>query len=928
MSRNRSRPITSNTTRWSSNITTSPPLSPPVPPLLQQQQQEENNNNNNNNTIDIVHSSIEQSLQDWLSRSISDNSPILDTKCGCCGQSDCESFESLGNTIKKLEGDARLAAGKEIGQSLLHKHESYIIESNQVNADLEQQLDEARQKAEQLNQLLEDADCTRRELLDQHNKVTWESQKTQKTLRETAADLEVANARCTQLMNELRTETMEVDKLRIFKFMVRQADVREETLRAKLEDTKQELAISRKTELTLESKHRKLKSRYETVCSAYERLKLSQQEFNGPDNLNWLRESNEKLRKDVLKLTSKSIKAAAMIDIDSQQQQPGQQQPGQQQQFITFIKELASANNKLKTDLLECRDLLSETRHEVITLNNRIEDLENNNNGDEQQRLQQQWPTRGHERVLSTSAPSHDDDTLIKWPSVAPSNSLSSRKQQKTNYSHTRSLLRSRRATSSLITPPKDPSTIIPSPTASTSTPTQKQIGNSIVHHHFHYHMQQQQSYDSLNNLENDTLSPLQKKDINSLSKNTIDNDKNRKKNIEEENKGNKLPLMKNSVSFSSQATSTINSIIPDDDDNNNNNEEEQEEEEEQGTPYYQLKQHVTKVLQRLRATDIRALNRRLKRAFDILELSTMSNSIIDNILMDVDTLHIQFSWLNDNNDHQEEEEEEQEKTTWHHLSMQEFFPTLQIMQEMLQEIGQLRSTMNDLQVEYFKKVEENDIRVEQEVIRKREIQRRRTSSTTLMNHSSTTNIVTWLSNVFFQSRHQQDGNDNHLVRSISHDSIMDNNNKPNSSTTVINNSNTTTASGSKIIRHKRSDMDRHGPPSSYPRVSTEKRYLNNNNNNINMNNNNMTTTTSSSSNSQPRPIPYPKLRTSKSSGGRTVRKSKSMQAPALEYAAVKRKKSLGLTTSLVDLGTSPDIDVDWKVGSAFGTTTSWLGNK
>ena len=382
---------------------------------------------------------------------------------------------------------------------------------------------------------------------------------------------------------------------------------------------------------------------------------------------------------------------------------------------------------------------------------------------------------------------------------------------------------------------------------------------------------------------------------------------------MEEENKSNKLPLMRNSVSFSSQATSTI----PDDDN--------EDEEQEQGTPYYQLKHHVTKVLQRLRATDIRALNRRLKRAFDILELSTMSNSIIDNILMDVDTLHIQFSWLNDN-DHQEEFNE---KTAWNHLSVQEFFPTLQIMQEMLQEIGQLRSTMNDLQVEYFKKVEENDIRVEQEVIRKREIQRRRTSTTLMSNSSSTTNIVTWLSNVFFQSRHQHDGKDNNLVRSISHDSIMDNNNKPNS-TTAINNSTTTTAttSGSKIIRHKRSDIDRHGPPSSYPRVSTEKRHFNNNsNNNNNLNNSNITTTSSSSS-SQPRPIPYPKLRTSKSSGGRTVRKSKSMQAPALEYAAVKRKKSLGLNTSLVDLSTSPDIDVDWKVGSTFGTTTSWLGNK
>jgi hypothetical protein len=44
--------------------------------------------------------------------------------------------------------------------------------------------------------------------------------------------------------------------------MARQADIREDTLRAKLEDIKQELAISRKAELTLESKYKKLKTKY------------------------------------------------------------------------------------------------------------------------------------------------------------------------------------------------------------------------------------------------------------------------------------------------------------------------------------------------------------------------------------------------------------------------------------------------------------------------------------------------------------------------------------------------------------------------------------------------------------------------------------------------------------------------------------------
>lgn len=63
----------------------------------------------------IYSPSIEESLQDWLTRSISEasHSPtILDSTCCCCGQLDCDSFEKLTASVRKLEGDARLAAGK------------------------------------------------------------------------------------------------------------------------------------------------------------------------------------------------------------------------------------------------------------------------------------------------------------------------------------------------------------------------------------------------------------------------------------------------------------------------------------------------------------------------------------------------------------------------------------------------------------------------------------------------------------------------------------------------------------------------------------------------------------------------------------------------------------------------------------------------
>ncbi|ORY94188.1 hypothetical protein BCR43DRAFT_532171 [Syncephalastrum racemosum] len=172
---------------------------------------------------DIFPSSIEESLQDWLKQRSQPDSPEspqpAEGICECCRQPDCPHFEALASTIRKLEGDTRLAA--EIGQSLLHKHEAHALESTRIKQDLERQI-----------------------------------------LQETAADLEAANARCTHLTTELRARTMEVDKLRIFKFMVRQADIREENLRAKLEDAKQELAVSRKAELTLESKHKKFMAKY------------------------------------------------------------------------------------------------------------------------------------------------------------------------------------------------------------------------------------------------------------------------------------------------------------------------------------------------------------------------------------------------------------------------------------------------------------------------------------------------------------------------------------------------------------------------------------------------------------------------------------------------------------------------------------------
>lgn len=172
-----------------------------------------------------------------------------------------------------------------------------------------------------------------------------------------------------------------------------------------------------------------------------------------------------------------------------EQQQQEQQQANHPQPLIALIKELASANHKLKNDLLDCRELLSETRHEVITLNCRLEDLERNHpsaaeeieeNRDWAQPQKQQQKgaseTEDTNQLLSISAPQDGgggaaDTAHHPW-----------RVRSKPGKPRVRRATISTRRVDSLR----------PSPTISSSMPTSQEPA-SIIHHHYHYHLQQQQ---------------------------------------------------------------------------------------------------------------------------------------------------------------------------------------------------------------------------------------------------------------------------------------------------------------------------------------------------------------------------------------------------------------------------------------------------
>ncbi|KAG0084484.1 hypothetical protein BGZ92_009836 [Podila epicladia] len=161
---------------------------------------------------------------------------------------------------------------------------------------------------------------------------------------------------------------------------------------------------------------------------------------------------------------------------------------------------------------------------------------------------------------------------------------------------------------------------------------------------------------------------------------------------------------------------------------------------DQEHTPYQLLHTLSTELLERLARSDTREMNRRLKRTFDIQALSQMSNSVIENVLTDVSNLGERFRWVevqamddvlegdggwnttskkvkgsgSDDESDSGSDSDDSEEADWD-FSVEEFFPLANMVQEMLSEIGKLRMTINELQLSYVQKVEQDRIRAEKD---------------------------------------------------------------------------------------------------------------------------------------------------------------------------------------------------------------------
>ncbi|KAG9288076.1 hypothetical protein G9A89_017671 [Geosiphon pyriformis] len=313
-------------------------------------------------------------------------SPLL-LEC-CCGRENCPNLTTFIRNSRSMEEELRLAA--EVGQALLHKHEVYQREMEEFQEALEHQCARAEQEVQELKDLIremqqdqrtmkierEDNQREKAEILElvrelEQTQFSLERQlddaQRQKSLVERKNDtlttaLEASDARVRDLVKELEKRDHEIKLLMADNIKGERSEQREEDLRRQMEDLKQELTVARKAESAAEARVRKIKGKYDALHSSYERLKRDQNDSHRSkgklEAVAMLRESNERLR-DEFKQSSANNEANTHL--------------------ITLIKELSSANHKLKSNIIEYRELLTESRNEVSTLQNRVEELETAN---------------------------------------------------------------------------------------------------------------------------------------------------------------------------------------------------------------------------------------------------------------------------------------------------------------------------------------------------------------------------------------------------------------------------------------------------------------------------------------------------------------------------------------------------------------------
>ncbi|KAK9686895.1 hypothetical protein K7432_014988, partial [Basidiobolus ranarum] len=282
----------------------------------------------------------------------------------CCGVVGCGNFREWSQSIHDKDSQLKLLA--DISNAILLKHE---IQLQNLNFTLEVTLQECNKKDIEvqevllmMQQLKSDLDT----LEESRDNLYVTNLKMEKTLLAVSNDLEEANQRARELCLDVEEKAQINEKLRSEMVRVRQSTVKVEEWKEKAVNLQQELDRSRESEAASLTKIRTLKESYNELEEVHEHLLIEHQDLTYErekyEALSWLRDSNEKLREHVSYLESR------MLD---QPYDEGEENDA----IVSILRELTEENIKLKSEVAECCELLTETRNESSMLRAKLEDL-------------------------------------------------------------------------------------------------------------------------------------------------------------------------------------------------------------------------------------------------------------------------------------------------------------------------------------------------------------------------------------------------------------------------------------------------------------------------------------------------------------------------------------------------------------------------
>ncbi|KAI1302840.1 hypothetical protein EDD11_005486 [Mortierella claussenii] len=264
-----------------------------------------------------------------------------------------------------------------------------------------QKLRAAMLEIEKITQSSRDLAKVNQELEEARFLAVSDQARTAKRLLLMSSQLEHTEQTLFNLTKEIGDGQKDSDLLRIERIKREALQEREDASRLKLETLQDELHEVQRSERVVQQKLVIMQTKFEALGKRYDLLRRQQQELDlvreSREALAWLKETTERLCSPPQGSLGQAIQqekslqqqqdSSATVPINIYQSSPSTSPPYPsaivepplmaQNQLVSLIKELATANSTLRSELSEYRDLLQDARNEVISLRSQVEDYEN-----------------------------------------------------------------------------------------------------------------------------------------------------------------------------------------------------------------------------------------------------------------------------------------------------------------------------------------------------------------------------------------------------------------------------------------------------------------------------------------------------------------------------------------------------------------------